>query len=628
MPGLARTSLALLLALAFSALAATPARAWWNGDWPDRMKITADAGPKGANITGPIGRTRVLIRLHSGNFNFATARDDGADLRLVAADDRTPLHFQIESYDGLINQVALIWVDIPDLAPGAATAFYLYWGNKNATPASDGHATFDADEVLAYEFAEENGVPHDSTGYGNNALTAGRRDDGGMIGLGLKLDGTAPVRLPASPSLALAEKQPWTWSLWVHPADPARPQVLYSLRDGSNLLSIGLQGGMPYVQIDTGAGTQRAAATAPLAGDSWHHVAVLAGDRIALYVDGQKQAEVAATLPAMSASAMLGGLMPAPPPPPTPGSTASPPAADTAAPPTPDATNFAGLIDELEIARVERPAGALQVAVHNQGPQANLLTFDVAEESSLFGTGYVGIIVRSVTPDAWVVIGILGVMMLISWTVMVTKALYLNGVTGANRVFLAQLHDTRARGLERGEAFPSIPADRHRALRHSTLFRLYEVGTRELAERERAGRIDAQGMLAPQSLAAIRSTIDGTMVRENIRLNRLMVLLTIAISGGPFLGLLGTVVGVMITFAAIAAAGDVNVNAIAPGIAAALLATVAGLAVAIPALFGYNYFVTRIRDATADMQVFADELVTRMGEGTRPAGTALSRAAE
>jgi len=97
--------------------------------------------------------------------------------------------------------------------------------------------------------------------------------------------------------------------------------------------------------------------------------------------------------------------------------------------------------------------------------------------------------------------------------------------------------------------------------------------------------------------------------------------LTIAISGGPFLGLLGTVVGVMITFAAIAAAGDVNINAIAPGISAALLATVAGLAVAIPALFAYNYFTVRIRDANVDIQVFVDELLTRVGEGvqiTRP----------
>lgn len=93
-----------------------------------------------------------------------------------------------------------------------------------------------------------------------------------------------------------------------------------------------------------------------------------------------------------------------------------------------------------------------------------------------------------------------------------------------------------------------------------------------------------------------------------------MVLLTIAISGGPFLGLLGTVVGVMITFAAVAAAGDVNINAIAPGIAAALLATVAGLAVAIPALFGYNYLLSRVEEIGADDQIFVDELEKRIAE--------------
>ena len=70
----------------------------------------------------------------------------------------------------------------------------------------------------------------------------------------------------------------------------------------------------------------------------------------------------------------------------------------------------------------------------------------------------------------------------------------------------------------------------------------------------------------------------------------------------------------MITFASIAAAGDVNVNAIAPGIAAALVATVAGLGVAIPALFGYNWLVTRIKNSSTTMQVFVDELVTRIAE--------------
>ena len=104
------------------------------------------------------------------------------------------------------------------------------------------------------------------------------------------------------------------------------------------------------------------------------------------------------------------------------------------------------------------------------------------------------------------------------------------------------------------------------------------------------------------------------MTRLQQRLSSQMVLLTIAISGGPFLGLLGTVIGVMITFAAIALSGDVNVNAIAPGTAAALAATVAGLSVAIPALFGYNYLASRIRNISADMQIFVDEFVTRVAE--------------
>ena len=120
--------------------------------------------------------------------------------------------------------------------------------------------------------------------------------------------------------------------------------------------------------------------------------------------------------------------------------------------------------------------------------------------------------------------------------------------------------------------------------------------------------------LTGASMDAIKASIDANLIRENKKLNANMVLLTIAISGGPFLGLLGTVIGVMITFAAIAAAGDVNVNAIAPGIAAALLATVAGLAVAIPALFGYNYLASRIKNITTEMQIFVDEFVTRVAE--------------
>ncbi len=149
----------------------------------------------------------------------------------------------------------------------------------------------------------------------------------------------------------------------------------------------------------------------------------------------------------------------------------------------------------------------------------------------------------------------------------------------------------------------------------SSLYRVYETGVREVTDRLDGGRCLPDGNIAPQSLAAIRASMDAQMVREMAKLNNMMVFLTIAISGGPFVGLLGTVVGVMITFAAIAAAGDVNVNSIAPGISAALLATAAGMFVAIPALFGYNYFQTRIKSITSEMSVFVDEIVTRIAEG-------------
>jgi biopolymer transport protein ExbB len=129
-----------------------------------------------------------------------------------------------------------------------------------------------------------------------------------------------------------------------------------------------------------------------------------------------------------------------------------------------------------------------------------------------------------------------------------------------------------------------------------------------------AAGADRVRSLSPQSIEAIRATLDASLTRMSQRLSSQMVLLTISISGGPFLGLLGTVVGVMITFAAIAATGDVNINAIAPGTAAALVATVAGLGVAIPCLFGYNYLNTRVKEITADMRVFVDEFVTRIAE--------------
>ena len=362
---------------------------------------------------------------------------------------------------------------------------------------------------------------------------------------------------------------------------------------------------MVYAQVSPAGGVPvRAQAGAAISGDGWHLVTVTASaDRLTVFVDGAKVAEAAGGLPPITGAGVLGGAAAA----------SSVTQGVPGAPAVAAAADFQGELDELQISKTVRPTGAIQTAVHSQGPNANLLVFEAPEQTSGFSTGYIGILLHSITPDAMAVIGILMVMMLISWLVMINRGFVVARTRGANKRFRRTLRDTmRADGAM---LMPVLPQGTHKALLGSSLMAIYEIGYREVNDRLRGGRTLADGTIAPQSLAAIRSAMDAQMVREIERLNNLMVLLTIAIAGGPFIGLLGTVVGVMITFAAIAAAGDVNVNAIAPGIAAALLATVAGLAVAIPSLFGYNYFQVRIRGVVAEMTVFVDEIVTRIAEG-------------
>src|SRR5262249_16134442 len=150
---------------------------------------------------------------------------------------------------------------------------------------------------------------------------------------------------------------------------------------------------------------------------------------------------------------------------------------------------------------------------------------------------------------------------------------YVNRNERENHVFLA--------AFQNGAELLALPE----GLRDSSLSHVYRAGAGEVKSRINGAPAPT---LSPKAVEQIRATTDAARRREGQKPNRFIVLLTIGISGGPFLGLLGTVIGVMITFAAIAATGDVNVAAIAPGIAAALVATVAGLAVAIPALFAYN----------------------------------------
>jgi biopolymer transport protein ExbB len=647
----ARISLGLLLGfIAAATLLPSPAKAWWNDEWQLRKKITIDTSAAGGNITDPIGNAPVLVRLHAGNFRFSATKDDGSDLRFVSADDKTPLKFHIERYDPLLAE-GLIWVAVPNLPSGAKTDIWLYYGNKKAISVGDPKATYDTDSQLVYHFNERGTPALDSSVWANNAQSVGQPAEGALIGTGLRFDGRASLTLPASSSLTLADGSPFTWSAWIKPAALQPDSALYSRRDGANALVIGLDNGAPFVEVTNAGAAQRSGAGAAIAPNGWHHLAVIAsGGQVTLYLDGAPYSTLNAAIPAVNTVASIGAdasTSPAPAAPPpassaaaqpdTPGTAAAdsgaapapaqaPDAAAAAAPapaPASQMTGFVGDIDELQISKIARPAGFIKFAAVEQGPDpSKLMTFSVDEETASWLSGYFAVILKSVTLDGWVVIGLLLIMGAISWVVMIDKASYLNKQAKANAHFMKSFREIAddLTMLDRGDADEVSTlggrlgdADA-KLIRASSLYRIYHIGAAEIRRRF-ARRGDKQpAVLSAASIAAIRAALDSGVVKEMQRLNRLMVVLTIAISGGPFLGLLGTVVGVMITFAAIAASGDVNVNAIAPGIAAALVATVAGLGVAIPALFGYNYLISSIKDLTADIQVFVDEFVTKMAE--------------
>ena len=593
-------------AMAVAILLPCAARAWWNDEWSGRKPFRIDTSATGVNVTEQIGPVSVLIRLHSGNFKFDAAKEDGSDLRFIAGDDKTPLKYHIEKYDALLGE-ALIWVGIPDLKPGAKADLWLYYKNPKAASAEDAKGTFDAPTALVYHFAEKGQPPRDSSTWGNHAVTAAETTDGALIGRGLKLDGNASVSIPAATSLAWPAGAKMTWSAWVKPADAAATGAIFSRRDNANSFLIGLEGGKPFVEIDGGSGAQRVVAQAALAASGWHHIALTSGDGIVLYVDGAPAAKLASALPVFNTTALIGGASPL-------AASAEPhrtgPKKTPSEPPG-MLPGFRGEIDEVQIAKVERPPGYFAVAAASQGSDpGKFLVAGQDEESGSWSSGYFAVIVKSVTLDGWVVIGLLAVMMIVSWLVMLDKASYLRAVERADGKFTERFRHLSADLRQLVGASNGVsPFGDEAPLRGSPLYRIYQIGAEEIRKRNVLGR-----RLSAEAIEAIRASLDAGLVRENQKLTRRMVLLTIAISGGPFLGLLGTVVGVMITFASIAAAGDVNVNAIAPGIAAALVATVAGLAVAIPALFGYNWLLTRIKNVTATLQVFVDEFVTKAAE--------------
>jgi biopolymer transport protein ExbB/TolQ len=213
-------------------------------------------------------------------------------------------------------------------------------------------------------------------------------------------------------------------------------------------------------------------------------------------------------------------------------------------------------------------------------------------------------IIEQATPEAKVIIVILVLFSILAWSVMAAKAIQMRRARKLNQFFTAEFK-TQNGVLDM--------FDRRIQAEGCPQFMVYQSGSLELVARLKGK--DDEGRkkhVSLKSMEHVKRTLENTVAQESLKLESGLILLAIAVSGAPFLGLLGTVWGVMSTFGHIAQQGSATMAAMAPGVSAALITTVAGLVVAIPSMFGYNWLVHNLRVLTVQLDNFAQELVSKM----------------
>lgn len=234
------------------------------------------------------------------------------------------------------------------------------------------------------------------------------------------------------------------------------------------------------------------------------------------------------------------------------------------------------------------------------------------------GTSGVVYALKFSTLEGRITMGALVIFSLLSWTVVLNKFRQFRKARKKTEQFLTAYSegDAPLDVFTKGLVFDGSP-----------LYDLYATACEELKKQmaKYGKRISSHGM------NAVRVSLERGMGEANVSLESGMIVLATAISGGPFVGLLGTVWGVMDTFASIAQMQQASITAMAPGVAAALINTVIGLLVAIPSLFCYNYLITKTREMSIEIDnfaahldnVFSSEYLSQNGEGKTNGGLPL-----
>jgi biopolymer transport protein ExbB/TolQ len=223
----------------------------------------------------------------------------------------------------------------------------------------------------------------------------------------------------------------------------------------------------------------------------------------------------------------------------------------------------------------------------------------------MFASGALQFAFEKATTEGKITILVLFVLSLFSWTIIITKFRQLHLARKWAKRFFAAYSSTRdpLDIKRRGDVFRGAPA-----------YQLYIRWADELDYhlKKNPVLINGQKRISPASFDAVKVALEEAAAAQAMSLEKGMIVLSTAVAGGPFIGLLGTVWGVMDTFAGIARTSSASLTAMAPGVAGALIATVTGLLVAIPAMFAYNFMVTTIRAITQELDGFATRYATQI----------------
>lgn len=213
-------------------------------------------------------------------------------------------------------------------------------------------------------------------------------------------------------------------------------------------------------------------------------------------------------------------------------------------------------------------------------------------------------VISRATPEGKIILLALAVFSIFAWSVMASKAVQMRRAKRLNRLFESEYR------VQKG---PLAIYDRQVQVEDCPLFMVYREGCKEMDIRLKTpGGDGRKQFISIKAMEHIKRTLEGAVASQSLRLESGLILLAIAVSGAPFLGLLGTVWGVMSAFSYVAMAGHADLATMAPGVAAALVTTVAGLLVAIPSMFGYNYLVHNLRVLTVELDNFAQDLVSKL----------------